>query len=58
MNTLITIAIIVYIIGVIIAFKLHIDELGMWMLNPIILTIVIIISLGSWLSVLFIKISD
>ena len=58
MNALIIIAIIVYIIGVIIVFTKHINELGMWMLNPIILILVIFVSLFSWISVLFMKILD
>ena len=58
MNALIISAIIVYIIGVIIVFTKHINELGMWMLNPIILILVIFVSLFSWISVLFMKILD
>lgn len=56
MDTLSIIIIIIYIIGVIIVFKLHITELGMLLLNPIILLAIIVVSLGSWVSLLFIKI--
>lgn len=56
MDTSSIIIIIIYIIGVIIVFKLHITELGMLLLNPIILLAIIVVSLGSWVSLLFIKI--
>lgn len=46
----------IYIIGVIIVFRLHITEFGMLLLNPIILLAIIVVSLGSWVSLLFIKI--
>lgn len=56
MDTSSIIIIIIYIIGVIIVFKLHINEFGMLLLNPIILLAIIVVSLGSWISLLFIKI--
>ena len=56
MDTSSIIIIIIYIIGVIIVFKLHITEFGMLLLNPIILLSIIVVSLGSWVSLLFIKI--
>lgn len=56
MDTSSIIIIIIYIIGVIIVFKLHITEFGMLLLNPIILLAIIVVSLGSWVSLLFIKI--
>lgn len=56
MDTSSIIIIIIYIIGVIIVFKLHITEFGMLLLNPIILLAIIVVSLGSWISLLFIKI--
>lgn len=56
MDTSSIIVIIIYIIGVIIVFKLHITEFGMLLLNPIILLAIIVVSLGSWVSLLFIKI--
>lgn len=56
MDTSSIIIMIIYIIGVIIVFRLHITEFGMLLLNPIILLAIIVVSLGSWVSLLFIKI--
>ena len=56
MDTSSIIIIMIYIIGVIIVFRLHITEFGMLLLNPIILLAIIVVSLGSWVSLLFIKI--
>ena len=58
MDALIIIGIIIYIIGVIVVFKLHIDELGMLLLNPMILMAVIVISLCSWFSLLAIILDE
>lgn len=48
----------IWFIGAAIVFRLHAKELNMWLFNPIILGIVLLVSAGSWFSLLIIKLNS